>query len=238
MHCMQYGIWYLESETEPLPPPPPPPPPKKKKKKKPHINNVFTYLGELCVHFLYWTFQLSVGQGTEVGVNKRLTYSGISASDIAYVSLSGYDYQIINWRITAVAREGMLIMTSSARVTTTIRCQIREQNGIYMYPDSKVHGAKMGPIWGRHDPGGPMLTPWTLLSELLSPALIDNHQQYKQQLQESIIIICIFITISRIACPQIVSSYIIIINTIIGIDTVGNTFVDTLFKSIRNLFAM
>ena len=24
-----------------------------------------------------------------------------------------------------------------------------------MYPDSKVHGANMGPIWGRKDPGGP-----------------------------------------------------------------------------------
>ena len=22
-------------------------------------------------------------------------------------------------------------------------------------PDSKVHGANMGPIWGREDPGGP-----------------------------------------------------------------------------------
>ena len=22
-------------------------------------------------------------------------------------------------------------------------------------PDNKVHGAKMGPIWGRQDPGGP-----------------------------------------------------------------------------------
>ena len=32
------------------------------------------------------------------------------------------------------------------------------------YPDSKVHGANMGPIWGRQDPGGPMLAPWTLLS--------------------------------------------------------------------------
>ena len=25
------------------------------------------------------------------------------------------------------------------------------------YPDSKVHGANMGPIWGRQDPGGPQL---------------------------------------------------------------------------------
>ena len=31
-------------------------------------------------------------------------------------------------------------------------------------PDSKVHGAHMGPIWGWQDPGGPMLAPWTLLS--------------------------------------------------------------------------
>ena len=23
------------------------------------------------------------------------------------------------------------------------------------YPDSKVHGANVGPIWGRQDPGGP-----------------------------------------------------------------------------------
>ena len=36
-------------------------------------------------------------------------------------------------------------------------------------PDSKVHGANMGPIWGRHDPGGPHVGPtnyaiWGLLS--------------------------------------------------------------------------
>ena len=26
-------------------------------------------------------------------------------------------------------------------------------------PDSKVHGANIGPIWGRQDPGGPHVTP-------------------------------------------------------------------------------
>ena len=25
--------------------------------------------------------------------------------------------------------------------------------------DSKVHGANMGPIWGRQDPGGPQIVP-------------------------------------------------------------------------------
>ena len=27
------------------------------------------------------------------------------------------------------------------------------------HPDSKVHGANMGPIWGRQDPGGPQVGP-------------------------------------------------------------------------------
>ena len=31
-------------------------------------------------------------------------------------------------------------------------------------PDSRVHGANMGPIWVLSAPGGPMLAPWTLLS--------------------------------------------------------------------------
>ena len=28
-----------------------------------------------------------------------------------------------------------------------------------MNPDGKVHGANMGPIWGRQDPGGPHVGP-------------------------------------------------------------------------------
>ena len=34
-------------------------------------------------------------------------------------------------------------------------------------PDSKVHGDNKGPIWGRQDPGGPHVGPWTLLSGML-----------------------------------------------------------------------
>ena len=30
---------------------------------------------------------------------------------------------------------------------------------MYSYPDSKVDGANMGPIWGRQDPGGPYVGP-------------------------------------------------------------------------------
>ena len=32
------------------------------------------------------------------------------------------------------------------------------------YHDSKVYGTNMGPTWGRQDPDGPVLAPWTLLS--------------------------------------------------------------------------
>ena len=32
----------------------------------------------------------------------------------------------------------------------------------HQYPDSKVHGANMGPIWGRQDPGGPHVGPMNL----------------------------------------------------------------------------
>ena len=28
-----------------------------------------------------------------------------------------------------------------------------------VYPDSKVYGANMGPIWGQQDPGGPHVGP-------------------------------------------------------------------------------
>ena len=27
------------------------------------------------------------------------------------------------------------------------------------HPDSKIHGANMGPVWGREDPGGPHVGP-------------------------------------------------------------------------------
>ena len=35
---------------------------------------------------------------------------------------------------------------------------------IHAFSDSKIHGANMGPIWGRQDLGGPHVAPWTLLS--------------------------------------------------------------------------
>ena len=42
----------------------------------------------------------------------------------------------------------------------TLLChQSRDGRGVIIIPDSKVHGANMGPIWGRQDPGGPHVGP-------------------------------------------------------------------------------
>ena len=40
---------------------------------------------------------------------------------------------------------------------------------VHIYPDSKVHGANMRPIWGWQDPGGPRVGPmnfaiWVLIT--------------------------------------------------------------------------
>ena len=41
-------------------------------------------------------------------------------------------------------------------------CGICDDEIASRVPDSKVHGANMGPIWGRQDPGGPHVGPVNL----------------------------------------------------------------------------
>ena len=48
---------------------------------------------------------------------------------------------------------------------------------VYNSPDSKVHGAIIGPIWGRQDPGGPHVGPmnfaiWEEITELLTVVIV------------------------------------------------------------------
>ena len=51
--------------------------------------------------------------------------------------------------------------------TTCLRCRRIVLRLCKVIPDSKVHGANMGPTWVLSAPGGPMLSPWTLLSGIL-----------------------------------------------------------------------
>ena len=39
------------------------------------------------------------------------------------------------------------------------------------FPDSKVHGANMGPIWGRQDPGGPHVGPMNFAISAVYPTV-------------------------------------------------------------------
>ena len=36
---------------------------------------------------------------------------------------------------------------------------LKDKYATHIYTDSKVHGANMGPIWGRQDPDGPNVGP-------------------------------------------------------------------------------
>ena len=46
------------------------------------------------------------------------------------------------------------------------------------FPDRKVHGANMGPIWGRQDPGGPHVGPMNLTIWVVALYKIVTNVQY------------------------------------------------------------
>ena len=48
---------------------------------------------------------------------------------------------------------------SSYQMTTISWTKWKHWWHIQDNPDSKIHGANMGPIWGRQDPGGPHVGP-------------------------------------------------------------------------------
>ena len=70
------------------------------------------------------------------------------------------------FRITAIPSLVILMVwyvkpeVSSRRAVTSIWKRDKHIDD----PDSKVHVANMGPIWGRQDPGGPHVGPMNLLS--------------------------------------------------------------------------
>ena len=65
--------------------------------------------------------------------------------------------QAINWPVTLDAWTLLVLKPEDCgkkKLNTTVPC--------ITSPDSKVHGANMGPIWGRQDPGGPHVGPLKL----------------------------------------------------------------------------
>ena len=74
--------------------------------------------------------------------------------------------------VVLTARESTreeLVSDNNLIVMTFCRCG---HKFIATYPDNKVHGAKMGPIWVLPAPDGPHLAPWTLLSGYIHDAVV------------------------------------------------------------------
>ena len=61
-----------------------------------------------------------------------------------------------------VAPTSVLSVLSSRRWTNFSPTYIAVWYILSTIPDSKIHGANMGPIWGRQDPGGPHVGPMNL----------------------------------------------------------------------------
>ena len=54
------------------------------------------------------------------------------------------------------------------------------------YPDSKIHWANMGPIWGRQDPGGPHVGPvkcviWVVMHCIDAPLFVSFNSRFNKQ---------------------------------------------------------
>ena len=70
----------------------------------------------------------------------------------------GYIYQPTNYSL--VTQYGVLALEWSVSFTNIM--------STIALPDSKVHGAFMGPTWGGQDPGGPQVDPMNLAIRLAS----------------------------------------------------------------------
>ena len=110
---------------------------------------------------------------TEVSYGIALVWMSLDFSDDkkTLVQVIAW-HQVITW--ANVDSDLCRHMASPGHSVLSPRCVIvncyhrglgASQNAWYEdFPDSKFHGANMGPIWGRQDPDGPTLAPWTLLS--------------------------------------------------------------------------
>ena len=85
----------------------------------------------------------------------------------------------------------------------TAELSSRVQNHVrQVTPDSKVHGANMGPTWVLSAPDGPMLAPWTLLSGITRTSDEPSSLKYVRIHQKTAIFsFCYYLYIFRFVFP-------------------------------------
>ena len=71
---------------------------------------------------------------------------------------------LVSWRHQAIAWTNF-VLSSNLFYGIPLKVITQEMllNLIRNIPDSKIHGANMGPTWGRQDPGGPHVGPMNLV---------------------------------------------------------------------------
>ena len=102
---------------------------------------------------LYWYSPVSTLEMSGGYIQRPVTTLGLFGEP--YSTLQLVNKSFVN--ITKLHRRAVLPNARTMRIAVRAHIAMRD-------PDSKVHGANMGPIWGRQDPGEPMLAPWSLLS--------------------------------------------------------------------------
>ena len=101
-------------------------------------------------------------------INAVVSYSNWDGRLPLYYSANPHWWPV-HWQLTKHTRRSSSIVIDQA---------LRQTSGNTRWwrhhvPDSKVHGANMGPIWGRQDPGGPHVGPmnfavWNTLKYIAS----------------------------------------------------------------------
>ena len=105
-----------------------------------------------------WLSEEALIAGTGMSSLMNSTYMNMQYQTISPLMFTG----IILWILDPFGAETELFWDSYVDTTIadsgSLCLQFKHE-----YPDSKVHGAKMGPIWVLSPQMGPMLAPWTLL---------------------------------------------------------------------------
>ena len=97
--------------------------------------------------------------------NKYLQYQELGRTYVGYIARPG------EFIIHGMVSKQIPAISADLRVISLI---YRLMSGLYSFiyiPDSKAHGANMGPIWGRQDPGGPHVCAMNLLSGTIMHAI-------------------------------------------------------------------
>ena len=102
-----------------------------------YLHNGISYTGKTTS--LYWIR----AQATRKKIKSRVTSLDMCRS-------MGKDCQV-KWLITEGMGSHSDCLTTMRRIDCHIYCLMNTEKKVVMCPDSKVHGANMGPIWGRQD---------------------------------------------------------------------------------------